>query len=68
MQRLELWRAQQEMQFGHTYFYSDSRNDIPLLLKADTPVAVDADEVLLAEAVKRGWPSISLRDGNFAAT
>jgi HAD superfamily hydrolase (TIGR01490 family) len=61
VQRLELWRTQQAEKFAHTYFYSDSRNDIPLLLKADTAVAVDADEVLLAEAVLRGWPSISLR-------
>ena len=61
VQRLERWRAQQTEKFAHTYFYSDSRNDIPLLLKADTAVAVDADEVLLAEAAKRGWPMISLR-------
>ncbi|PTU29084.1 HAD family hydrolase [Stenotrophobium rhamnosiphilum] len=61
VQRLELWRAEQTEKFAHTYFYSDSRNDIPLLLKADTAVAVDADEVLLAEATKRGWPVITLR-------
>jgi phosphoserine phosphatase len=61
VQRLELWLAQQAEKFAHTYFYSDSRNDIPLLLKADTAVAVDADEVLLAEAAQRGWPVISLR-------
>lgn len=62
VQRLELWRAEHTTKFQHTYFYSDSRNDIPLLLKADTAVAVDADEVLLAEAAKRGWPAISLRE------
>ena len=61
VQRLELWLAQQADPFAHVYFYSDSRNDIPLLLKADTAVAVDADEVLLAEAAQRGWPVISLR-------
>ena len=61
VQRLALWRARQPAPFAHTYFYSDSRNDIPLLLEADTAVAVDADEVLLAEAAKRGWPRISLR-------
>jgi len=68
VQRLELWRAEQPEKFAHTYFYSDSRNDIPLLLKADTAVAVDADEVLLAEAKKRGWASISLRSEGHVAT
>lgn len=67
VKRLELWRAQQAVKFSRTYFYSDSRNDIPLLLIADTAVAVDADDVLKAEATQRGWPSISLRGAEIAA-
>lgn len=61
VQRLQLWRAGQGQRFAHTAFYSDSRNDLPLLLQADAPVAVDPDEVLHAEAQRRGWPVISLR-------
>lgn len=68
VQRLELWRAEHGGNFERTYFYSDSRNDLPLLLIADVPVAVDADEVLLEEAAKRGWPSISLRGAGAAVT
>lgn len=68
VKRLQLWRAEQTQKFEKTYFYSDSRNDIPLLLIADTAVAVDADEVLQAEALKRGWPSISLRGAELAST
>lgn len=43
------------------WFYSDSHNDLPLLERVANPVAVDADERLLAEAKQRGWVSISLR-------
>lgn len=61
VKRLQAWRSQQADAFARTTFYSDSHNDLPLLLLADTAVAVDPDEVLHAEAVKRGWPIISLR-------
>ena len=42
-------------------FYSDSHNDIPLLERVRSPVAVDPDPQLAAEAARRGWPVISLR-------
>ncbi|MNE38926.1 hypothetical protein D3C80_1328450 [compost metagenome] len=45
-----------------SYFYSDSMNDLPLLEKVTHPVAVDPDPNLRAEAEKRGWQVISLRD------
>ena len=41
--------------------YSDSRNDIPLLASADEAIAVDPDPALREEALRRGWPVISLR-------
>lgn len=47
--------------FGRTIFYSDSRNDLPLLNWADEAVAVDPDEVLRAEALARGWRILALR-------
>ncbi|WP_018865336.1 HAD family phosphatase [Thioalkalivibrio sp. ARh3] len=43
-------------------FYSDSRNDIPLLEQVGRPVAVDPDPTLAAHARERGWPVISLRE------
>ena len=47
--------------FARSTFYSDSQNDLPLLSLVKQPVAVDPDEVLAAEAARRGWPVISLR-------
>ena len=41
-------------------FYSDSINDLPLLGVVGTPVVVDPDTRLRAEASRRGWPVISL--------
>ena len=41
-------------------FYSDSINDLPLLCAVGTPVVVDPDSLLQAEASRRGWPVISL--------
>lgn len=61
VKRLAQWRAQRGETYAQTIFYSDSRNDLPLLENADVAVAVDADEVLRAEALQRGWPVISLR-------
>lgn len=36
-------------------FYGDSAADIPLLAEVGTPVAVDPDRTLAAEAARRGW-------------
>ena len=47
--------------FGRSSFYSDSHNDLALLERVTTPVAVDPDAMLAAEARRRGWPVISLR-------
>lgn len=60
VERLRLWTAARPP-FEHCTVYSDSRNDIPLLMTADAAIAVDPDEVLRAEALRRGWPVISLR-------
>ncbi|MGK0674402.1 MAG: HAD family hydrolase [Halothiobacillaceae bacterium] len=59
---LEEWLSAQPEPLERSWFYSDSRNDLPLLEWVDHPVAVDADEVLSAEAARRGWPRISLRE------
>ena len=61
--RLEQWLAERGKKLGdyETTFYSDSRNDLPLLQLVDHPVAVDPDPVLRDYAVQQGWPIISLR-------
>lgn len=59
--RLQSWLQQQGHSLQDAWFYSDSRNDLPLLELVDHPVAVDPDAVLAATASARGWPVISLR-------
>ncbi|MCI5142622.1 MAG: HAD family hydrolase [Candidatus Electrothrix sp. ATG1] len=60
--RLKKWLTENQMSLQGSCFYSDSINDLPLLEKVDTPVAVDPDEKLADLACKRGWKCISLRD------
>ena len=48
--------------FARSTFYSDSHNDLPLLERVNGPVAVDPDPPLAAEARRRGWAVISLRE------
>jgi len=59
--RLYDWMESRAISLDGAWFYSDSHNDLPLLELVDNPVAVDPDETLLARAVERGWPVISLR-------
>jgi HAD superfamily hydrolase (TIGR01490 family) len=63
--RVEGWLAtmgRRIAEFPHSFFYSDSRNDVPLLERVSRPVAVDPDDTLRELAAARGWPVISLRD------
>lgn len=48
--------------FERSWFYSDSRNDLPLLEQVTDPIATNPDPVLLAAASKRGWPVVRLFD------
>jgi len=59
--RLQAWLAERGESADGAVFYSDSRNDIPLLEYVSRPVAVDPDAVLRAHAEARAWPVISLR-------
>lgn len=59
--RLKEWLAETGESAEGCWFYSDSRNDIPLLEFASRPVAVDPDPVLESHANAKGWPVISLR-------
>jgi HAD superfamily hydrolase (TIGR01490 family) len=49
--------------FERSWFYSDSRNDLPLLERVTDPVAINPDAVLHATAIDRGWPVIRLFEG-----
>lgn len=59
--RLNSWLEESGLTLHDAYFYSDSRNDLPLLEQVANPVAVDPDDTLRATAIERGWPVISLR-------
>ena len=59
--RLQRWLTENARNLDDSTFYSDSRNDLPLLEQVSHPVAVDPDDSLRATATERGWPVISLR-------
>jgi HAD superfamily hydrolase (TIGR01490 family) len=46
--------------FGQSWFYSDSRSDLPLLQAVTHPVAVRPDPSLREHALQLGWPVIEL--------
>ena len=61
--RLKAWlaeRGERLEDYGESWFYSDSVNDVPLMSLVTHPVAVHPDERLRAHAVERGWPIITL--------
>ncbi len=62
--RLEAWLSERGLGFEdleESWFYSDSLNDLPLLARVKSPVAVDPDATLRAHAEAAGWPVRSLR-------
>lgn len=61
--RVEQWLADQGRQlsdFDRISFYSDSPNDIPLLERANDPVATNPSPALEAVALERGWRILRL--------
>ena len=57
LESLGLWWGS----FDNSFFYSDSHNDLPLMGKVKTPVAVDPDDKLRQHAIAHGWALLSLR-------
>ena len=57
LESLGLWWGS----FNESFFYSDSHNDLPLMGKVTTPVAVDPDHKLLRHSGEMGWKIITLR-------
>lgn len=62
VERLRQWLEDTEQTLEDSYFYSDSINDLPLLEAVTHPFVVDGDERLQAEAQRRQWPTLSLRN------
>ncbi len=61
VERLSIWLQENKYSLENSHFYSDSINDLPLLLKVTYPVAVDPDEKLAQYAAEHHWPVLSLR-------
>jgi len=62
VERLQQWLKDNKETLDGSYFYSDSINDLPLLMQVTHPVAVDPDTKLREQALRLGWEIISLRD------
>lgn len=61
--RLDAWLSGHDLRladFRQTWFYSDSRNDIPLLSHVTHPVAVNPDAVLAELADTKRWPVLQI--------
>lgn len=60
--RVECWLADRGLGWGDVEmsFYSDSMNDLPLLEKAQQPVATNPDKRLRQLATERGWRILDL--------
>ena len=61
--RLDGWlqeRGRRLADFRESWFYSDSRNDVPLLSLVTHPVAVNPDPTLAALAADKGWPVLRI--------
>lgn len=64
IERVDNWLESLGLHWGsfeRSWFYSDSHNDLPLMTRVTSPVAVDPDDTLRAHAQAAGWPVISLR-------
>ncbi|MGI4837703.1 MAG: HAD family hydrolase [Janthinobacterium lividum] len=54
--RLKQWLHDEGETLEGASFYSDSRNDLPLLLEVAYPHVINPDPALLAHAEQAGWP------------
>ena len=59
--RLEAWLQAEGETLEGAHFYSDSRNDLPLLQRVPHAHAVNPDPVLRAEAERQGWDILTWR-------
>lgn len=59
--RLNEWLEKTSHNLHNSIFYSDSHNDLPLLEKVTTAVAIDPDDQLKTAAMERNWEIRSFR-------
>ncbi|WP_320822423.1 HAD family hydrolase [Reinekea sp.] len=59
--RLAQWLTEQNESLDGAWFYSDSRNDLPLLERVEHPIAVNPDATLRDIAQKNAWTILDLR-------
>lgn len=59
VKRLQSWLIEQGESLDGAYFYSDSRNDLPLLSLVAQPRVVNPDSALKAHAEQAGWPILN---------
>ena len=62
VEKLDAWLGENSIGLEHSWFYSDSHNDLPLLKRVTCPVAVDPDDILRQHAVEHDWRIMSLRN------
>ena len=55
---VERWAATHDIDLARSTFYSDSFNDLPLLARVGSPVAVNPDGRLRRHALRAGWPVV----------
>lgn len=56
--KLNQWLTDSNETMKDSCFYSDSYNDLPLLLEVDNPVCVSPDDKLAEHAKENNWPII----------
>ena len=59
--RLQDWLEQHDESLDGAYFYSDSRNDLPLLQVVARPHVINPDPSLRQHAEQVGWPILDWR-------
>ena len=59
--RLNEWLEKTSHNLQNSVFYSDSHNDLPLLEKVTTAIAVDPDDQLRTIALEKNWEIRSFR-------
>jgi len=52
----EAWATEHGVDLTASYFYSDSFNDLPMLERVGTAIAINPDARLRRHAKRRGWP------------
>ena len=66
LRRAEAWLHERghDWNSSETWFYSDSRHDLPLLGAVSHPFVVSPDEELTRHAQQHSWPEISLHSSD----